>query len=198
MLTYCVEFDDLYDGVADRALARLQEVKEKYPAFVCTLFTIPARTSDETIAKYKQYPWIALAPHGWRHTRGECLTWPFHEAEAKILQARGRGIDAPAFRAPAWFMNRATYEVCRDNNITVCDHKDEYLKVNNTWVYRYNDPVWKIPKVRSIHGHLTDCAVDNFIEDMAKDGRLTFAKESSFIFPWDAAKQVTEDGGEDL
>lgn len=196
MLTYCVEFDDLFDGVAERSLEYLLAVKKKYPSFVCTLFTIPARTSDETIAKFKAHPWIALAPHGWRHTRGECLTWPKHEAAAKILDARKRGIDAPAFRAPAWLINRATYEVCRDNNLTVCDHKDDYLKVAGTWVYRYNDPIWKTSKVRAIHGHLTDCATDNFIVDMNKDGRLTFAKEATFIFPWDAAKEVTEDAGE--
>jgi hypothetical protein len=198
MQTYCVDFDDLYDGVAERTLDHLLRVKEAYPPFVCTLFTIPNRTSDAAIEKFKAQPWIALAPHGWHHTRGECLTWPYHEAEAKILLARAMGIDAPAFRAPAWLINRATYEVCRDQGIVVCDHKDNYLKVLDTRVYRYNDPAWRKPKIRPIHGHLTDCAVDNFIDEMAKDGRLTFAKGSEFIYPWDAAKRVTEDGGEDL
>ena len=197
-LTYVVDFDDLCDEVAARTLAQLEMVKEKYPEFKCTLFTIPDRTSDETIAKYKVYPWIKLAPHGWRHTRGECLTWPYHEAEEKILLAKKRGIDAPAFRAPAWFINRATYEVCRDHAITVCDHKDNYLKVVGTLVYRYNDPAWRKPKIRPIHGHLTECAVDNYIGEMMVDGRLTFAKGCQFLYPWEANKYVSVDGGEDL
>lgn len=198
MLTYVVEFDDLCDNVADRSLEHLLAIKEKYPPFVCTLFTIPNRTSDANIARFRAHPWIALAPHGWHHTRGECLHWPYHEAETKILGARTRGIDAPAFRAPAWLINRATYEVCRDNDITICDHLDQFLKVIDTKVYRYNDPIWRRPKIRPVHGHLTDCAVDNFIGDMDKDGRLTFASKSEFIYPWNAAKRVTEDGGEDL
>ena len=198
MLTYCVEFDDLCDEVADRSLPHLLLLKEKYPNFVCTLFTIPNRTGPETIAKFKAHSWIALAPHGWHHTRGECLTWPYHEAEAKIKAAKDKGIDAPAFRAPAWLINRATYEVCRDNNITVCDHLDQYLSVLDTKVYRYNDPMWRKPKIRPVHGHLTDCAVDNFIGIMMEDGRLSFAKQGEFIFPWEAAKRVLEDGGKDL
>ena len=198
MITYCVDFDDLCDTVADRSLEYLLKVKEKHPEFSCTLFTIPNRTSNETIAKFKQYPWIALAPHGWHHTRGECLTWPYHEAEAKILEAIQRGIDAPAFRAPAWLINRATYEVCRDYNIVVCDHLDQFLKVIDTKVYRYNDPAWCKAKTRNIHGHLTDCAVDNFIVNMFEDGRLSFAKKAQFIYPWEAAKRILEDGGEDL
>jgi len=197
-LTYVVDFDDLCDSVADRSLEYLLTLKEKYPEFRCTLFTIPNRTSDATIAKFKAYEWIALAPHGWHHTRGECLTWAYHEAEAKILEAKSRGIDAPAFRAPAWLINRATYEVCRDQQIVVCDHKEQYLKVLDTVVYRYNDPAWRKPKIRPVHGHLTDCAVDNFIGGMMEDGRLTFAKGATFLAPWECGKTVTEDGGEDL
>ena len=197
-VTYVVDFDDLYDEIADRALTHLLEVKTKYPNFKCTLFTIPNRTSKETILKYKEHSWIALAIHGWHHTKGECLTWPYHEAMAKISEAQDMGIDAPAFRAPNWLINRATYEVCRDKNLVVCDHKDNYLGVLDSKVYRYNDPIWRAPKIRPIHGHLTNCAVDNYIGDMLKDGRLTFAKEANFIFPWDTYKIVTKDTGEDI
>ena len=198
MPTYVVDFDDLCDNVAERSLTYLMAIKEKHPSFYCTLFTIPARTSDDTIKEYKKQPWIALAPHGWRHTRGECLTWPYHEAVAKLKDAYERGIDSPAFRAPAWLINRATYEACRDNSIVVCDHQDQFLKVVDTRVYRYNDPAWRAPKVRPIHGHLTDCAVDNYIGHMLEDGRLSFATKAEFISPWEASKPVTEDGGEDL
>ena len=190
MRTYCVDFDDLYDEIADRSLGHLLALKEKYPAFACTLFTIPDRTSDETIAKFKPYPWIALAPHGWRHTGGECLAWPAHEAEAKILLAKERGIDAPVFRAPGWLINRATYEACRDLNIVVADHSENFLAVPGTKVYRYNDPAWRANDVTPVHGHLTDCAVDNFIENMLADNRLSFADKAEFVQPWEACKEV--------
>jgi hypothetical protein len=192
MRTYCVDFDDLYDGVADRSLDILQGLKDRYPGFRATLFTIPNRTSEATIEKFKPHTWLALAPHGWHHTRGECLTWAFPEAFDKLTRARDKGIDAPAFRAPAWFINRTTYEACRDLNLTICDHSDNYLHVPHTQVYRYNDPAFRAPKVESVHGHLTQCAVDNFIGDMLADERLSFANESKFVYPWQAAKTVGE------
>ena len=182
--------DDLCDATAHR-LPLLEAVKARHPQFKVTLFTIPDRTSDETIAKYKEHDWIALAPHGWRHTRGECLTWTAYEAKAKLMQAKGRGIDAPVFRAPAWLINRPTYEACRDLNITIADHKDNYLHVAHTKVYRYNDPIHRRPKIRTVHGHLTNTPhIDNFIEDMAADGRLSFAEKCEFIWPWEAAVAV--------
>lgn len=186
MITYVVDFDDLCDTVADRSLYLLQQVKARHPNFKVTLFTIPDRTSPETVAKFKAHDWIALAPHGWRHTRGECLAWAAYEAEAKLKAAQEKGIDAPAFRAPAWVISRPIYEVCRDLGITVCDHKDEYLSIPGTRVYRYNDPAHRRPKIRPIHGHLTQCRVDNFIGDMAGDGRLHFADKCEFLYPWEA------------
>lgn len=188
MLTYCVDFDDLCDEVADRSIGALQQVKDRVPDFKAVLFTIPNRTSDTTIAKYKKFDeWLKLAPHGWEHTRGECLAWPHHEALSKLTQARERGIDAPAFRAPAWLINRACYEVCHDLNLTVCDHKNFYLAVSGVSIYCYNDLYGRQAKTRAVHGHLTQCNVDNFIEDMLKDGRLTFHQKTTFAYPWEVA-----------
>lgn len=192
MITYVADMDDLCENVASR-LHILEDVKERHPAFKVTLFTIPNRTSDETIKWYKQHDWIALAPHGYHHTRGECLAWTKHEARAKIQAAMDRGIDAPIFRAPAWLINRSTYEACRDLGIAVADHKDFYLHVPNVSVYRYNDPVHRAPKIRTIHGHMTNCDVDNFIEHMAGDGRLSFARKAEFIWPWEATVTLAEE-----
>lgn len=193
MRNYCVDFDDLCDEVAERSLAILLGLKAKYPEFKATLFVIPNRTSDSNIAEFRQHEWIALAPHGWHHTRGECLTWAYHEALAKLKLAYQKGIRAPAFRAPAWLINRATYEACRDMGLTICDHSENYLHVPHTQVYRYNDPAFRAPKTEPIHGHLTNTtAVDNFIEDMEADGRLSFADGSKFSFPWEVGKTIGE------
>ena len=194
-LKYCVDFDDLFDGVADRSLRQLQIVKADHPNFACTLFTIPRRTSDSTIQMFKEHPWITLAPHGYTHTRGECLHWPHHEATSKLTEARDRGIDAPAFRAPAWLINRATYEACRDLGLVVCDHLDNYLAVDRCRIYRYNDPAGRRPKIRTVHGHLTNCAVDNYIGDMLNDGRLSFATKAEYVTPLDASIEVSLDTG---
>jgi hypothetical protein len=189
----CVDFDDLYDNIAARSLTRLLAIKEQCPAFTCTLFTIPARISDETIFLYKQYPWIALAPHGWRHTRAECIPWSKDEALWKITAARDRGIDAPAFRAPQWLITGEIYDACAELNYTVCDHIEYRVDHPTCNVYTYNSPHGHAPKVLATHGHLTNCAVDNYINDVYDRGGLRFHPNSTFAYPW----QVALIGGKD-
>jgi hypothetical protein len=195
-MIYCVDMDDLCDATAD-TLDVLLRVKEKVPPFKVCLFTIPKRTSPATIARFKEYPWIALAPHGWRHTRGECLSWSVEEAVSKLRLARSMGIDAPAFRAPAWLIDRSTYEACSIEGITVCDHREYRCTYENSRVYTYNHVDGRAPKTRSIHGHLSR-VLNNYIGDMETDGRLTLHQSSTFAWPWEVAvpNPLTDDGSD--
>lgn len=184
---YVVEFDDLCDATVG-TLDTLKAIKDKEPNFRCTLFTIPRRTSIETLQKAKDLgDWLYLAPHGWRHTRGECLGWSKDEALAKISLAKAMGIDYPCFKAPAWLIDVEIYDACEELGYVVCDHKDFYEPGHPARVYRYNDHTNRAKKTTPIHGHLTNC-MDNWIEDMAKDGRLSFATGSTFLTPVEAAK----------
>ena len=186
---YAVDFDDLTDATVD-TLDVLLDVKSQYPTFKVTLFTIPRRTSAFTIKQAKSLgDWVALAPHGWRHTRGECFAWTDDEAHAKILAAKDMGIDAPIFRAPGWCLDGHVYEACRALNYVVASH--ETFRIPNTGVpeYVYNLHLGKKRGIRSIHGHLTPVA-GNFIRDMFKDGRLSFPVKSDFIFAHEAGVVV--------
>lgn len=181
---FCVEFDDLCDASA-RRLDLLKDLKEKHPGFQVTLFTIPCRTSAGTIARAKSLGnWVKLAPHGWRHTRGECLAWTDEEARKKIQLARDMGIDYPCFRAPAWLLDGDVYKACDDLRISVASHKMFRLKHTGVREYVYNMPRGKF---RAVHGHLTNCA-DNFIDDMLRDGRLSFPENAVFTTPNEMAE----------
>ena len=181
-----VDFDDLCDIVADDSLRYLEQLKEEFPALKVTLFTIPCRTSDKVIKMYKQYDWVALAPHGWRHTRGECLTWTSEEATSKILAAKDRGIDAPIFRAPGWLIDEETYTACAELGIVVADHKEHNVD-GIAKVYRYNSHTGKAKRVTSAHGHLTPVS-GNYIKELLDSGTLQFMlRYSQFCWPWEVA-----------
>jgi hypothetical protein len=182
---YCVDFDDYCDNVADNTIERLQELKAKYPEFKCTLFTIPRRCSEETIARAKALGYVALAPHGWRHTRGECLSWSVYEALEKLTLAAKLGCDAPVFRAPAWLLDDAVYTACDALGYVVADHV-EHNFASPGQVYTYNFHSGHKPGVRCVHGHVTPVA-GNYINDMLQDGRLNLAKNSTFLYPWEVA-----------
>lgn len=189
MSIFCVDFDDLCDAVAGE-FGKLVKLKEKYPKFKVTLFTIPKRISDKTIAEVKLAnfqcgwdEWVQLAPHGWRHTRGECLSWTAEESADKIKAAHKMGIDAPVFRAPAWLIDGDVYTACDELNVVVASHAK--FRVPNTGVkeYIYNN---KYNEFHSVHGHLTPVS-GNYIGDMLDDTRLRFPENAEFAFPQDLA-----------
>lgn len=198
-MQYVCDFDDL---TADNVhkLEVLLPLREKFPDFKVTLFTIPNRMTDAAIDKVKAMgDWLALAPHGWEHTRGECLSWNVAEAKDKIKAAQDMGIDAKIFRAPAWLINGPTYAACDDLGLHVAAHRDYFrssagktedgVEWNCVPQYIYNMPSGRKAGVRACHGHITPVA-DNHILDMATDGRLSFPDKATFIFPWEASVVV--------
>lgn len=194
---FVVEADDLCDNVLtdpiyDPPLVEfLHTLKEETPALKMTFFTIPTRTSDATIKLFKEeFPWIALAPHGWCHSRGECLGWTSEEAAEKITLAKERGIDAPIFRAPGWLLDGETYEACRQLGYAVASHRT--MRVPNTSVheYVYNAHEGANPmRVKRVHGHVTPVS-GNWLLDLKKMGRLTFKKDDEFVWPWEVATVI--------
>lgn len=183
---FVVDFDDLCDNVADNSYEQLTALKERVPTLKVTLFTIPKRVSIATIERFKQLDWVALAPHGWRHTRGECLAWNVDEAVDKITMAAQMGIDAPVFRAPAWLLDEDVYEACAQLGYVVAAHAQTHVPHDKVRHYIYNSRTGKKAGVRACHGHLTPVS-GNFINDMVEDGRLDLPADATYLYPWEAA-----------
>lgn len=166
-----VDFDDFCDATLPE-LKYLITLKQRYPELLVTLFTIPARTSDSTLATAREVGemfspknWLQLAPHGWRHIRGECFAWTDVEAKDKIAAAAERGIDSPIFKAPGWLIDGDTYKACHELGYAVASH--ETFRIPNTGCYEY---VYNSPGngFISIHGHLTKTS-ENYIADIKFD-----------------------------
>ena len=201
MKSYCIDFDDLCDGVMVQRWRNddihlvdfLAAWKERCPPLKVTLFTIPTRTSDATIAALRSLgPWVALAPHGWRHTRGECLAWTADEAIAKIRHAASRGIDAPCFRAPAWLIDGDVYTACHALGYAVASHMTFRIPHTGFKEYVYNLHMGAFPpSTRRVHGHLTPVA-GNHIYDLHHDGLLRTDSKGVYYFPWEVAGEVKE------
>ena len=189
-----IDFDDLCDHTVD-TLDILCALRAKHPNFKATVFAIPARCSPETIAKVTQAnelvgeKWLQAAPHGWRHTRGECLSWTDQEAEEKISLAYNLGIDATVFRAPAWLLDAHTYEACKRLGYAVASHDEFRIEGTGAREYIYNHRKKHRKRFIGVHGHLTP-VMGNFIRDMLDRGDLTFAPDTSFAFPQDVAEVI--------
>jgi hypothetical protein len=186
MPQYCVDFDDLCDATLDVVEGKIVPLIAKYPNIKVTLFTIPTRTSPRTITKVALLKeWVQMAPHGWRHTRGECLAWSDFEAREKIKLAADMGIDAPTFRAPGWLLDAAVYDACDELGYAVASHREHRIEDTLVKEYIYNAANFA-PLVTKIHGHLTP-VMDNCITDMLRRGELEFPSNAEFVFPQDIA-----------
>lgn len=193
--TYVVDFDDYCDAVVDE-LEVLKGLRERYPTFVCTLFTIPARTSPSTIQAARELgDWVKLAPHGYFHTRGECLGWSKDEAVRKIEAARSLGIGTmdgeKCFRAPAWLLDADVYDAADDLDVVIASHREFRIpsanRISSPREYVYNDASRRRKGTRAVHGHLTPVA-GNYIRDMLEEGKLSFGKKHKFLNIEEAAK----------
>ncbi len=187
---FAVDFDDYCDATVGE-LEILQKLRDRYPEFTCTLFTIPSRTSPSTIAAANEMgDWIKLAPHGYFHTRGECYGWTEDEACEKIEAGRLLGISERIFRAPGWLLDANVYDACERMDYVVASHVEFRIPPNrrtsNPREYIYNTPIGRAPGTRSVHGHMTPVS-GNYIRDMWDDGRLGFGKRQKFITCVEAA-----------
>ena len=185
---YIVDMDDFCDLTVPE-LEVLEGCKKVYSDFKVTLFTIPARTSQFAIDHVRElnnrygHSWILLAPHGWHHTRGECLAWTKEEAIDKINAAREMGIDTPCFRAPGWLLDKETYDACIELDYVVASHTDMRIVVPGAREYVYNDVRYRGKGTRAVHGHMTNVS-GNYIRDLDAKGTLTFGGSQAPKFGW--------------
>jgi hypothetical protein len=191
-----LDFDDLCDATRPK-LAYIARLREKMPTVKVTLFTIPARCSAATIAEAKSLgDWVALAPHGWRHGFGECLSWTQEEAMAKIKLAQDKGIDAPSFRAPGWLLNDEVYAACASLGIVVADHAGFRVLGSTASTYTYNKAL-RNPRYMRLHGHLPNVS-GNGIEDHFDEFIVPNAEAREFKFVHEVGEAPTPitSGGE--
>lgn len=113
------DLDDLCDEFDP--WEELHALKEKFPNLKVTLFAIPARCSDDLLARYRALDWVELGVHGYHHSSQECLVWSYEETNSKLeeLEKLGWG---KVFKAPGWQLNEQAYAALFDRGWVVSDH----------------------------------------------------------------------------
>jgi hypothetical protein len=122
-----VDYDDFFAERKNNSMDWLIELKDRYPNFVVTLFTIWGRWHNKKILyDLNQFDWIEFAAHGYYHyTNDEVVKWNkqrWFEAmnefeEAKIFQK--------IFKAPNWMMSELGYQVLKELDWAVAIRKEQ-------------------------------------------------------------------------
>jgi len=122
----------------------LNTLKNRYPDFRVTLFTVPFKISTENLLIAKETGWIELAVHGFNHIPDEMLIL----GKEEILEGFSKvdfSIFTKGFRAPYWLLNEQVIECCNKFGLwvalhhqknesswrTLCEHGYYYPKAQN-------------------------------------------------------------------
>ena len=129
------DVDDFCDQY--NCLDELKQLKERYPDFKCSLFTIPAKTSKVLLEEAKSLGFIELCPHGITHepneemkkVTGAQLADSFNKLDYKLYE---RG-----FRPPGWFLHSGVIEACNAHKFWLAMHMRDISTYSSKCMYGY-------------------------------------------------------------
>jgi hypothetical protein len=121
-----VDLDDFEDGVSSWGFKLLDALHaESGKRFKATLFTIPGKTSRETLETCRRRcDWLELAVHGWEHDGPECLSWDADRTRRVLdyIESMEEGAYVRVFKAPHWSASPAVYHVLGERKWGIADH----------------------------------------------------------------------------
>ena len=165
--TFVMDFDDF---TIHKNIDLLMKIKEHYPNFRITAFTIPyaqGLSVDERFEeKYKEwaeliktYDWIEIGIHGLAHSFGECDIADLDEVKKfmKVTETLLERIGikySKIFKAPYWIMSETFYDYLKSEGWTVAVNRDKIPEYSDGKDYVYN---WSfdepVPSGTIVKGH---------------------------------------------
>jgi len=185
--TFIFDFDDF--SSTRPGMEYLKKMKEHYPNFKCTLFTVPFSsmyvTNGVDVDKLYEWAeivkeesdWLEIAVHGFVHTKGECLL-PKDKARTLIKASENlfKKIKLPfvkIFKAPYWQMSKEFEEVLLEEGyVKAIDRNNPlvYTPIKTyTWTWSMEEPIPTYHTVKA-HGHVweTPNGINNVLPNLLK------------------------------
>lgn len=173
-------------------MRELLHIKEKFPNFKVTLFSIPFYGGYDQGEFFKyindSHDWIQLAMHGWRHDSNfECKNWSYNQARIHMEHLKTKSWYVNGFKAPGWQISRDTYKACFDAGVWVADHKQSVYTepgVPNNERRPEGLKVYEIDHPWMVHTHTWNCVgngLPEMIEKWEKEG-YPFDQKTNFHF----------------
>jgi hypothetical protein len=179
----------------------LLRMKEHYPKFKVSMFTIPypfqisqRGIKEEDNAKFlqtiKEYDWIEVCPHGVSHIKGEGLA-PKNKKDAKtqidIFEKVFKDNEveyAKVFKAPFWEGCSHLYTQLSKRGYTIAVNRDDVPEGNyKKYIYNWSIDEQKLPEcdVIKAHGHI-DLRSNNTIKNSYSNFMEQIDSDSEFMF----------------
>lgn len=181
--TIVLDFDDF--SVLRSRIDLLRTIKDYYPNFKVSMFTIPFDYEIEMSSKrlmrdmcldfiHKNLDWIQIIPHGLTHIPNEFLN-----CDRETMQMSLKAIDEAfkkdglpyekGFKAPYWLWNQDVVDVLDENGWwgAIDPNQPKMARTKKYYEYKWSiaDPFWedKVSNPLKLHGHMSPPS-DNDIE----------------------------------
>lgn len=207
---FVVELDDFTVGTA---LTNLLKIKEHFPNFKVTAFTIPMNISvakgEMPLEKYKewaaivkQYDWIEIAIHGFSHMQDECKNIDRETAELMLTASEKMlknelGLDyVKVFKAPYWLASKEMYEALANRGYLVAIDRNQLppdIEGLQTYVYNWSIDEKRLPEGEWIKGHGHFYGTNNDIEFCMANMFDKFDTDSKFFTITEYAEAIRHD-----
>jgi hypothetical protein len=155
-----VDFDDFCDK--HWCVNSLRRLKDRYPNFKVTLFTIPNKVSMKFLRVIRGWGWIELAVHGFNHNPNDEMMNLSKDQIIDKLRRIDFNIYEKGFKAPGWYIHEGVVEACNELGLWIALHGDHDRELASKCAYGY---YISREEGGSWHGHahLDDC--NNYIVD---------------------------------
>lgn len=167
-------------------LEELRTLKEHYPNFNCTLFTVPTKTTIELLKEAHELGYVELCPHGFTHEPNEELKSISPERLGQVLKATDNKYYTKGFRPPGWFISVPHIQTLSELGYWVAIHERDIDKrpycTNGYYVCGERLPYW--------HGH-THNVCGNWIKQHLLELLIKWPKEQKFSYVSEAVLKAS-------
>jgi hypothetical protein len=187
-----VTFD--VDDFCDRwnCLPALDRLKEQYPNFRCTLFTIPSKTSADLELEARSRSWIEIAIHGVTHEPNEELKAVTPQIMYRRLEmmfdSKAKHYYIKGFRPPGWYITAGHISALNSLGMWVALHKRDERKLGPLCKHGFyccgDRPYWhghtsgEGNKAHSVCGNGIDECLPELLKRWPRDQSFSFVSES--------------------
>lgn len=195
-MTVVFDLDDF--SVLRNRLDLLTKIKEHYPNFKASMFTIPYDYEyemsslrifrEESLEKIKKIDWIQIIPHGLLHLPRE-----FENCDKKTMEMSLKAIDqqfkkdgleyVKGFKAPQWLWNQDVVDVLDDNGWfgAVDRNQPEMLRTKKVYEYTHSIDEPFSGALVKLHGHISLPSKNNLEDNMVNIFKIPQDAEFKFV-----------------
>jgi hypothetical protein len=131
------DVDDFCDEWGIETLKDMDKLKNVYPNFKATLFTIPRSTSGVLIQEAKKRDWLELGVHGVTHKPTEELKSLGAQELGSALKRLDYSVYAPVFRPPGWYIDYSHVKVLNSLGLAVALHSRDAKELGPSCKHGY-------------------------------------------------------------